>query len=111
MDAPKARAPVSISCRSGAEREHVGAGVGLPALDLFGRHVRHRADDQALRGQRGIQPRGFAVPRRRNGLGQAEIEQAGAALREHDVARFQVPVHDAVAMRMVERSGNLGAVS
>ena len=44
-------------------------------------------------------------------LRQPEVEQLGAALRQHDVAGLQIPVDDACAVRLVERVGNLRSQS
>ena len=44
-------------------------------------------------------------------LGQAEVEELGARLRQHDVARLQVAVDDAVAVRLVEGVRDLDAVA
>ena len=35
--------------------------------------------------------------------GKAEVEQLGSVLGQHDVARLDVPMDDAVAMGLVER--------
>src|SRR4029450_10173846 len=40
-------------------------------------------------------------------FGETEVEEFGTALRQHDVARLQVAVHDVAAMRLVERVGDL----
>ena len=40
-------------------------------------------------------------------LGQAEVEQLGAGLREHHVGRLQVPMHDPGAMREGQALGDL----
>ena len=42
-------------------------------------------------------------------LGQPEVEQPRAALGQHDVAGLQVPVHDALPVRVIERGGDLAA--
>jgi hypothetical protein len=42
---------------------------------------------------------------------QAEVEQPGAAARDHDVARLQVAVDDAAAVRGRQRRGDLGPVA
>ena len=41
------------------------------------------------------------------GLGQPEVEQLGARLRQHDVARLQIAVDDAGTMRAIERGCDL----
>ena len=42
-------------------------------------------------------------------LGEAEVEQLHARPGQHDVPGFEVAVHDAAAVRGIERSGDLGA--
>ena len=39
-----------------------------------------------------------------------EVEKFRAGLREHDVPGFQIPVHDTLSMRFIERVGHLNAV-
>ena len=43
------------------------------------------------------------------GFGEAEIHQLGSGLGEHDVAGLEIAVDDALAMRLVERVGDLDA--
>ena len=43
-------------------------------------------------------------------LRQTEIQQLRARLREHDVAGFQIAVRHALAVRLVQRVGNLDGV-
>jgi hypothetical protein len=38
---------------------------------------------------------------------ETEVEQFGARLRQHDVARFQIAMHDAGAMGRRQRAGDL----
>ena len=45
--------------------------------------------------------------RRRHRLGQPEVEQLHARLRDHHVARLQVPVHDPLPVRLVQRVRDL----
>ncbi len=94
--------------------------VGFGALELLGRHVLVRAEDgSALRQRRaplGLrhQPRGPGAGRRHARgleLGEAEVEQLDAALGQHDVAGLQVPVHDPLPMRLIQRVGDLHAVA
>ena len=44
-------------------------------------------------------------------LGQTEVEDLHARGGQHDVRGLQVPMHDALAVRAIERVGDLGAVS
>ena len=44
-------------------------------------------------------------------LGQPEVEQLRARLRQHDVARLQIAMHNAVPVRLVERVRNLNPVT
>jgi hypothetical protein len=44
-------------------------------------------------------------------LGKPEVQKLHAGLRQHHVAGLQVPMHDALAVRLVERVGNLAAVA
>lgn len=107
----------------GTERKDVRARVGLLALDLFGRHVLKRAQDGALRRQRRAHRRcrrevrlkadptnvllyvgsGFS---RTCGLGEPEIEQLRARLREHHIARLQIAMRNTRTMSRVERAGD-----
>ena len=43
-------------------------------------------------------------------LGQAEVEQLDARLRHHDVARLQIAMDESLAVRLVERVGQLHRV-
>ena len=111
-----------------AEREQIASGVELLPQDLFRRHITERPENRPISGhvhivgpgRRGSV--GFARARGAAGcdLGlrkteirvpaqfrEPEIEQLHAARREHDVRGLQIPVHDAVAMRVVERAGDL----
>ncbi len=81
-----------------AERVEVAARVGRLAGEQLGRHVDRRADkDAAARGQR------------IRGSGQAEVGQHRAPRRqiEQHVARFDVAVHDTLAVRVGQRFGEL----
>ncbi len=95
-----------------AEGEDVGARVGLLALELLGRHVLERPEDRAFLRQallRRERRQAARVSRRRHRLGQAEVEQLDARLRQHHVAGLQVAVDDAAPVRLVQRVGDLGA--
>ena len=49
--------------------------------------------------------------RRRHHLRQPEVEELHARLRQHHVAGLQVPVHDPLPVRFVQRVGDLDAVA
>ena len=70
-----------------AEREEVGAMIEGPAFDLFGRHVRHRADDGSDLGPEvsGVLAKTDCV--RVNRARQSEIENFYPALVSHDDVR------------------------
>ena len=70
---------------------------------LFGRHVRRCAECHAHR--RGVAA--LAVARRRDGLGDPEVGDHGAAAGQQHVVRLDVAVHDATIMRIRERRRDL----
>ncbi len=77
-----------------AEREDVGGGRDVPGRrELLRGHERRGADQPAGDGE------GLVV----GGAGDAEVDDAGAVLREQDVARLQVPVHHARLMDVPQR--------
>ncbi len=99
---------------NGAQSEDVRPRVRFPALQLFGRHVLERPEDRALARQLGLRgQRGESAVRAggRHRLREAEVEQLHAGLRQHDVAGLQVAVDDPLAVRLVERVGDLRAVA
>ena len=84
------------------QRVHVRAPIGRVAfaLGLFGRHVGRRSQDIAGHRQRGLA---------RLALGQAEVHDVRlVAGVEHDVARLQIAVDDAVLVGVMERVGHSG---
>ncbi len=82
-----------------AERPDVRAGVDLVALGLLGGHV----GDRAHGGSRDRHP-GLSGE-----LGQAEIQDLGRPVRsDHDVARLDVAVDDAVLVGLGQALGHLG---
>ena len=114
------------------EREDVGARVGLSPLQLLRRHVLERPEDRPLLREvrapyhrrksrqtdscRGMLRCGRLLPPGRverrlkrplKSLGQSEVEQLHARLRQHHVAGLQVPVHDPLPVRLVQRVGDL----
>ena len=106
-----ARVP-EIIVEQRAKREDVAALVGLAPLELFGSHVLIGADDAAGPGQGRGHRRSGTQSRATNRwmqLREAEVEQLRTALGQHHVARLQVAVNDALAMRLVERVGDLDA--
>ena len=90
-----------------AEGEDVGAGVGVARLELLGRHVRHRAEQRPLFRQRLLLRGVVGAERLRLVLRQAEVEHLRPRLREHDVARLEIAMDDAEAVRGVERAGDV----
>ena len=98
--------------QEGAQREDVGARVRWQALDLFGRHVRQRADEGALRRVRSWRGREHRerLPGSADGvLREAEIEQLGPGRGEHHVPRLQIAMDDAEPVRGLERVRDFNA--
>ena len=106
-----------------AEREDVDARVGRLAVDLLGRHVGRRADDDAGAGRerrrrradapppgRGVPLRGSIVP---DGAvvddpREAEVENLQPAVaRPHHVLGLEVAMHDAARVRAGQRRREL----
>ena len=87
-----------------SERKNVGAMVERAARCLLGRHVGgrphyHAYFRSAVRGHGGVSEVGAA-----NILGKAEVEHLDPAfMRDHDVGRLQVAMHDAFLMRRSQR--------
>jgi hypothetical protein len=54
-----------------------------------------------------VRVRGGAVAHHAHRARQPEVHELGAAARQHDVRGLEVPVHDARAVRAVERVGDL----
>jgi hypothetical protein len=97
----------------GPQRPDVASGVGVPTLELLGRHVVEGADERTLAGQSfGGRAPGLCLGhgmggRRPGSLRQSEIEQLHAGPGEHDVAGLEVAVGDAAPVRLGECLGNL----
>jgi len=72
-----------------------------------------RAEDRAARSQKIRRRRDGAryLHGRRLELRETEVEQLRAGLRKHDVAGLEIAVRDALAVRAVERLGDLDAVA
>ena len=87
-----------------AETEDVRPRIERLALGLLRSHVRRRAHHRADR--RAVDRRGIVGAGRL--LGQSEIEQLDRSFRgHHDVGGFQIAMHDAFAMRGIQRFRDL----
>ena len=84
-----------------AQREDVGPRIERFGFDLFGRHVRHRAQDRArLRERAARLVRVDASWLRLGGPGQAEVQHLDASIvRDHDVGGLEVAVSEVLPMR------------
>jgi hypothetical protein len=101
--------------QNGAEREYVSSDIGLPAFELLRRHVLKRPQDRPLlcertarhgrKGRESFSP--APSPAGEQDLRQAEVEELHSGLRQHHVAGLQVPVHDPLPVRLVQRVGDL----
>jgi hypothetical protein len=67
---------------------------------LLGAHVIRRAEREPRLGQP-------ALPRRADGQGDAEVSNEGAAVLKEDVRRLDVPVDNALAVGIVQGSGDV----
>ena len=83
-----------------SQRIHVGAAVHIHlAASLLGRHITRRPDHVAGSGQI---LGGIAHP------GDAKVGDKGVAfLVDHDVRGLEIPVHDPLAVGIIERRGHL----
>ena len=93
-----------------AEGKDVGAGVRRASLDLFGRHVLDRADDGAFgRHLREWRRGARCLIRQRTGrlLGETEVEQLCAGLRDHHVAGLEIAMDQPVAVGRGQGVGDL----
>ena len=101
-----------------AKREDVGARVGLVAFDLLRRHVLVGAENRPARGQRMVVRIRNLSGRERRGHGahvhgatgfrEPEVEEPCARLRQENVSRLEIAMHDARAVGFVERVGDFG---
>jgi len=85
------------------ERPDIGARVDFCAVRLLRRHVRDGADGgvRSRESQRGL----LAV---RQHLGETEIQNLHVTVvRQHDVGRLQIAMHDAGVMRGAQSGGEL----
>src|SRR6516162_3419386 len=93
---------------NGAESEDVAAGVCLFTPQLFGRHIRQRANH--LRTLSEGHGQGLVIGRHGSPVfGQTEIEQLRPGLGQHNIARLEVAMDDPLAVRRVERTRNFDA--
>ncbi len=94
-----------------AERVDVAPRVGRRAFEHLGGHVLHGAHHHAGAGDRKRRGDGLVVHGR---LGrrfrEPEVEELGTRAGQHHVRRLEIPVDDAVPMRLVERIRDLAAV-
>ena len=108
-----ARSPVAISYSTAPNAKmSVRASTARPS-SCSGAMYCKRADEDALRRDRRVARRPglageHALDRRPC---EAEVEKLRAGARQHDVGRLEVAVDDAVAVRAIERVGDLGAVA
>src|SRR5207249_1753300 len=99
-----------------AEREDVGAVIGVLPLHLFRRHVGYRSHDGAAQRLEGRRIRASSLPWRNHGriahqLGDAEVDDLQAALdRDEQVLRFEIAVHDSLGVRRRQAAGELDRV-
>ena len=87
----------------------VRASASLP-FELLRRHVLERPEDRALLRQTLLRRKRRQALLARGGrhrLRQAEVQQLHARLRQHHVAGLQVPMHDPLPVRLVQRVGDL----
>ena len=101
----KACWPVSISYSTSPNAKMSVRSSGRLPVDLLRGHVPRRAQDRPSLGQRRVTL--FRPRPGRKALGQAEVEHLHPALRQQDVRGLQVAVDDAVAVRVLERVGDL----
>ena len=93
-----------------SECEYVSAAIRSGPLQLLGRHVRNGSNNSSgNRGRRGDGLVGLLVVGERPSdrlLGDSEVEQLRAVLREHDVRGFQVAVDNPDPMSRNEAFSN-----
>src|SRR5580658_3577215 len=90
-----------------AKGKNVGARVRIFRLQLLRRHVVQRADYLPLLGER-LREVGFL--QQTTLLREPEVEQLDPLLRNEYVARFQIPMSDALLMCRIQRVENLARV-
>lgn len=99
-----------------AVAEDVGSVVGGLPADLLGRHVSHRAHDDAgagfeLRGRFGHLRRGRERADRAHELRQAEIQDLQSTVGgDEEILRFEIPVDDALLVRGGQPLGELSCI-
>ena len=101
----KGAAPRNHFIEHTAKGKDIGPPIHFLARRLFGRHIGHRAENLARLGKR-LRQIGFGGGG--GDLGDPEIQDLHQpALRHHNVARFQVAMHDAGGVRGRDGAGNL----
>ena len=99
------------------EREDIGAGIGLLALQLFRRHVLEGAENHSFFGEGVVPGLGSTL---RKSLGQRygmvheprqpKVQQLGSGLGQHDVARLQITVHHILPVCLLQGTRDFYAV-
>ena len=122
------QAGVTVSCEGlrarghlvddGAERKDVRSRIGVLSFQLFGRHVLPRAENRSFRGQwlllqcrTRLRSSSVTTGGPRLEFGQTKVEELHARPGDHDVARLQIAMHDAAAMGLAQRFGDLDRVA
>src|SRR5207245_3669189 len=94
-----------------AQRENVAARIRLFACELFRRHVLEGAEERSFGGERPLLRCIRDSSRRLSStFSQAEVEELGAGLGDHDVARLQIAMDYSLPMCLPERLGNLHSI-
>ena len=98
------------------KREDVRSSIRVFPMQLFRRHVRQRAENRPFGSERPRRRHRFpgrsgSDDRGRARFREAEVEQLCASPRQHDVRRFEIPMDDAVPMRVIQRVGNLDGIA
>jgi len=93
-----------------AERKQIASPVQRLLLNLFGGHIRRRADNRVrLRQARHRRVRRHTVRGRQN-LGDAKVQELGLTLwSQHHILRLQIAMDDAAAVSGGQRVGDLAA--
>ena len=109
LEASKAFRPVAISYRVAPRAKMSDRASAARPSSCSGGHVGEGADDRPIARdvrRRGVL-RGQALGSLARRLGEAEVQQFHARLRQHHVGGFQIAMNDALAVRGGERSADL----